>query len=238
MNRYTRLCELRNDPIEGIGPWVWITNDYQAWTGIRKDWVGSHKAAYIEHVTDWSVCVQAGGCMGMHPRLFSEMFGRVYTFEPDPLNFFCLTYNCQKDNIIKFQSALGHENKLISINRPNSQNTGVNTINEEAKGFIPMVTIDSLALDACGLIQLDLEFYELNILRGALETIKKYKPVITCELGSMQYFNENKEKEYAGLNHGGNPEAATLEEDILALLEPFGYKKVGQSVADGIYKVV
>jgi FkbM family methyltransferase len=237
-NDFTEYLHLREAKIEGISPWLWLKNDKEAWIGLIKDWVESHKEKFNKHVTDFSVCVQAGGCMGMYPRLLSEMFNRVYTFEPDPLNFMCLVYNCQKNNIIKMQTALGHEHKLITVNRPSNTNGGVNTINEIDDAFIPMITLDSLNLDACGFIQLDVEFYELNVLRGALKTIEKYKPVISCELGYFHYFNSHINDEYRGLNHGGTSTEKTLENDILKLLEPYGYAKVDQSFADGIYKVI
>jgi hypothetical protein len=237
-NDYHDLIELRHQSVEGITPWLWVAKDQEAWYGIIKDWTESHKQKYQQHVTDFSVCVQAGGCMGMHPRFFSDIFQRVYTFEPDPVNFLCLTHNCQKDNVIKMQAALGAENKLITVNRPSFFNTGTHTINEIDYGLIPMLTIDSLNLDACGFIQLDVEFYELNVLKGALQTIEKYNPVISCELGSFDYFKKNSDWQFRGLNYLGNTDMSDQEENILQLLEPYGYKKVDQSVADGIYKVI
>ena len=107
--------------------------------------------------------------------------------------------------------------------------------NEKYQVF-PMITLDSLNLDNVGLIQLDVEYYELNVLRGAIETIKKFKPVITCELGFLSYFDAVKQE---GLNHNATIlEGNTLEAAILDLLGPIGYQKVDQSVADGIFKVV
>jgi hypothetical protein len=111
----------------------------------------------------------------------------------------------------------------------------MNTINE-TESIIPMLTIDSLNLPDCSFIQLDVEYYELNVLRGALETIEKYKPVISCELGYLSWFDTQQQE---GLAHNGTIlENNTLESDLQALLSPYGYKKVDQSVSDAIYKVV
>lgn len=235
MNEYSNYLVSKSTTIEGLGPWAWLASDQQAWQGITWDWMNSHKAAYLEHVTDWSVCIQAGGCMGLYARLFSDMFERVYTFEPDPLNFLCLTVNCQKDNIVKMQAALGHKNQLVGIRPQNGTNSGMHII-DDRQSLVPMLMLDQLELDACGLIQLDVEFYELNVLRGALKTIEKFKPVITCELGRLSWFDEH---DLSGLQHNSDlMQDDNLEADILALLAPYGYKKVGQSCADAIFKVV
>ena len=209
MYEYQNQCHIREETVAGVGPWYWLKHDNGAWDGPKKDFEESHLEVYKRHITDWRVVVQAGGCQGMYPRLFSHMFGRVYTFEPDPLNFYVMTLNCQRDNIFKMQAAVGMENKLVGITRNVPDNVGMNTINEEHH-VIPMFTVDSLNLDACGFIQFDLEGYELPALMGAINTIRKFKPVISCERGNDM---------------------------ILDFLKQFGYTPVDQSVADTIYKV-
>jgi hypothetical protein len=121
-----------------------------------------------------------------------------------------LTVNCQRDGIIKMQAALGAENKLISVVRNVADNVGMNTITEHHR-LIPMLTLDTLNLDACDLIQFDLEGYEINALLGAVNTIQQFKPVISCERGN---------------------------DLILDFLKQFGYSVVDHTVADTIYKVV
>ena len=44
-----------------------------------------------------------------------------------------------------------------------------------------MLTVDSLALEECDFIKIDTEGSEILVLIGALETIKKYKPIIFFE---------------------------------------------------------
>ena len=69
----------------------------------------------------------------------------------------------------------------------NEGNVGCHTVGEDGNkygtktSFIPTFTVDQLALDTCDLIQLDCEGYEPNIIVGALETIEKFKPVISLE---------------------------------------------------------
>ena len=181
VGNYERLLENREYDVDGISDWRWIKEDWGAWKGPIGDWVISHKSKYTEHVKKFDVVVQAGGNCGMYPRLFSKMFKWVYTFEPDPLNFFTLVQNCQEDNIVKFQAALGAENGMVDITRPAMNNVGMHRTSANPSANIPQFKLDNLALHDCDLIQLDIEGYELNALKGAVETIRKFKPVIAVE---------------------------------------------------------
>ena len=218
--------------VDGVKPWCWSKHAQLNFDIIEKDWNDSHKEKFLKYTEGRrTVCVQAGGFMGMYPRLLSEHFERVYTFEPDPFNFFCLSFNCQKNNIIKMQTALGKEHKLISVNRLFADNPGMNNINEEHH-LIPMITIDSLNLDIVDFMQIDVELYELNVIHGAIETIKKFKPVLSFELGSKQVIDK---MNVPGFHHNGHTKYDTHEQDILDILSPLGYKKIDMSCTDGIF---
>ncbi len=176
---YKQLVGQSVKEIDGITPWIWVKGDYMTDTWPWKQWNETHRDAFMEYVVKRDVVVQAGGNCGLYPRLFSDLFNRVYTFEPDPLCFHCLVNNCQKDNIVKINAALGDENKLVGLERVTMLNTGKNHL--IAKGYIPMFTIDQLKLDTCDLIQLDTESTETAILKGARETINSFHPVVTVE---------------------------------------------------------
>ena len=184
-----------------------ILEGFAAYERVWNDLVQNKRVAAQQHKR---VVVQAGGYCGVFPRLLSKSFDLVYTFEPDPLNFFCLALNCQSENIIKAQGALGNTHGLIDVIRTNPSNKGMNVVAVTADAKIPTYRIDDLQLDACDLIALDTEGYELNILSGALQTIETYKPVITVE----------------------DP-----TEHIDSLLNQFGYKLRDFVYRDGVYSV-
>ena len=48
-------------------------------------------------------------------------------------------------------------------------------------GPIPMLRIDDLGLQSCGLICLDIEGYEMKALRGAQATIRRCRPAVVIE---------------------------------------------------------
>jgi hypothetical protein len=52
---------------------------------------------------------------------------------------------------------------------------------EFTKKTINIVTIDDLKLEALDLLKIDVETMEPQVLRGAAETIKKYRPIIMFE---------------------------------------------------------
>lgn len=145
-----------------------------------------------------NVCVQAGGRCGTYPILYSKIFKTVYTFEPEDLNFYCMKKNITQDNIILKQACLGETFKNVKVELPAkaTKKKGINigTYQVTGKGSIPMITIDSLNLDQCDLIHLDIEGYEGFAIKGAIETIKKFHPVICIEENGLgKHFGFNRD---------------------------------------------
>jgi FkbM family methyltransferase len=124
--------------------------------------------------------IQAGGNVGYFTKKYADIFQFVYTFEPIPVLFHCINRNIQKDNVFKFQACLGEKHGCVSLGRKVDNNAG--SLNVIGVGMTPTMRIDDLALPGCDLIQLDLEGYELFALKGGLDTINKYKPIIVIEV--------------------------------------------------------
>lgn len=139
-----------------------------------------------EFCTKKEVVIQAGGNAGMYVAKYSDIFSTVYTFEPDPLNFYCLTKNTPS-NVIKFQACLGNSTDFVNLSfnyenpkKPNSGGFGVH-----GTGPIPTMVIDNFNFQTCDLIHLDIEGYEKFALLGALKTIERCSPVIALELNGL-----------------------------------------------------
>lgn len=136
-------------------------------------------AVALNYCRDRRVVVQAGGNCGVWPRRMAEMFGVVYTFEPDAQNFTALAVNTADcANVIRFQAALGDAPGFVDLER-NTVNCGAHYVS--GAGPIPVMRIDDLGLSACDLIYLDIEGYELKALFGAARTILMHRPVIAFE---------------------------------------------------------
>lgn len=132
-----------------------------------------------------NVVVQAGGNAGVWPRALATEFKTVYTFEPEPLTFQCLDYNCPSDSIICRNVALGAEEFFVGVEYPEGvRNMGACRINWDSKK-IPQITIDSLELLHCDFIQLDIEGYEPYALQGAHRTLKAFRPILMLEMKGL-----------------------------------------------------
>ena len=177
---------LRDELVDGIKPsqqgWLWPEKDNGCWDGPKDNWQ-TFKPLIRQHCKKFDTVVQAGGACGMYPFLLSTMFEVVYTFEPSVTSFYCLTHNTPRENIIKMNAALGHAHEMVRLNISDETNVGTNTVTPDQMGIVPMLMIDDLDLPSCDFIMLDTEGFEYNTLIGAQQTIDKFKPLISLELG-------------------------------------------------------
>jgi len=189
MNTYDNEKIIRTETIDGETNWHWYKNDVVAWELPKRDWVNSHREKFLKYLTGTKAVVTAGGNQGLYTRLYSNIFDFVYSFEPDAKNFHYLVLNNQKDNVFKFNCALGDKPESVMMHRPHDTNTGMHYIVPK-KGVIPQITLDSFHFEELNLLQLDVENYELRALVGAQQTIIKHKPVIALENGETQPIKE------------------------------------------------
>lgn len=170
---------------------------------------------YLPRIPTRRACVQAGGHIGVYPKILSEHFGRVYTFEPEHENFGCLVRNATAPNVYAARAALGENRGGVGLVR--SKGTGGHQIGE-VTGPVPRLHVDDLRLADCDALFLDVEGYEIPVLRGAWRTIVKCRPVIVAE--------ENKKTHTFGFEFG----------DIEKLLEPLGYAVIDRLHEDIVLK--
>ncbi len=182
---YIRPGQYDQSPIEQQD-WCWPKGDTGGWEGPLLNWNQEHSRRWFAHVQKFEVAVQAGGCCGMYPKMLAEKFRLVYTFEPTPLNFYCLVNNCQMDNVLKFNCALGKVHHLGIMNVCES-NIGSNALEYNpttTQGSVQIIPLDSFNLHALDLLALDVEGAESEVLQGAKTTIMRFSPVIVAEQGN------------------------------------------------------
>ncbi len=127
--------------------------------------------------------VDGGASLGDHTTVYLDAAGpsgTVYAFEPNPDAFECLRHNCQ--NAIASPFALGQKGtgKLMR-DGPGNLNFGSSFI-QTGEGEIVVVPLDFYDLSRLSFIKLDIEGMEFDALCGAVETLKRCRPVVMAEI--------------------------------------------------------
>jgi len=111
----------------------------------------------------------------------SKGAGKIYAFEPDPNSFLILVDNIKRnkvsDKIIPVQKILSNRIGTFSFYTTGG---GGSKLDERGDKTFEAITLDSFyrkkGLERVDFIKLDVEGAELNVLKGAVEAIKKFKP--------------------------------------------------------------
>lgn len=134
----------------------------------------------LEHARGRKVCVQAGCWVGVWPMLFGAFFEQVYTFDVMRACVNAARANCAHLPHVKIhQCGLGECETTAKVRR--HPTPGSWRVDPEGDELVRVVPIDSLRLDHCDAIVLDIEGYEVEALKGAASTIAKFRPVIHVE---------------------------------------------------------
>lgn len=168
---------------EELIDFVWPKHDVDCISVLLHDWP-NHNNMLDKYVKDSRAVLIAGGNAGLYPFFYSLRFEKVYTFEPEILNFSCLVDNCKSANVIKFNAGLSDKSEFVGFHL-SLNNNGMHCItdNKSESAFdIFTLAIDSLNIPELSLIHLDTEGCELKIFKGAIETIKRCKPIILTDL--------------------------------------------------------
>ena len=138
------------------------------------------RAEAYKYVTDFNIAVDVGANVGLWAKPLIEKFNHVIAFEPLEQVYSCLERNVQGLNIEIHKPALGSVNDKVDMVF-DAENTGGSYVSEVGQGSIDIKRLDDLNLPKFGLLKIDCERHELEVLKGAMDTILKYKPIIVCE---------------------------------------------------------
>jgi FkbM family methyltransferase len=148
-------------------------------------------AMFSQLVGQGHVVVEAGANIGAHTvylaKLVSEQ-GAVFAFEPQRIVFQTLCANIalnQLVNVVTRQQGLGRQfGEMVLPNvDPRVENNfgGLSLLSKGAGEKVGIVTIDSLGLQRCNLIKVDVEGMEEEVISGAVNTIAKFRPLLYLE---------------------------------------------------------
>jgi FkbM family methyltransferase len=138
-----------------------------------------------------STVVEVGSNIGSHTVPLAQWAGpegKVIAFEPQRIVFQTLCANVALNSLLNvhcLQQAVGSEPGSIVVPHINYQaenNFGGLGLGSFTHGErVPLVTIDSLELQTCDLVKLDIEGMEREAILGAQRTIEKFKPALYVE---------------------------------------------------------
>lgn len=138
--------------------------------------------------------VEVGANLGAHTVALARRCAPapLYAFEPQQRVFQILCANLALNdigNVVALPEACGEaegEADLPAINYAGAGNFGGVSLLPATPGAahahrVRVRTLDSLGLPACGLLKVDVEGFEPQVLRGARETIMRHRPILYVE---------------------------------------------------------
>ena len=135
--------------------------------------------------------IDVGAWCGTWSKAMESYAKRIIAYEPDKLHFHCLEKNCTF-NCVPRMEAVGSRMGVVSLTEDNF--TQAKRIKDE--GTITLVTLDSTDYSDVDMIKIDVEGYEMEVLKGAskmLETVRYL--MIELNNNSKKYGSNNIEIE-------------------------------------------
>lgn len=150
--------------------------------------------ALEKYVRPGSVAVDVGAHIGTHTLTMSRLVGpsgRVYAFEPVKKIYRELCRNLELNgitNVVPLRFALGKgPASVIEMNPIHPGEEGGTSVGHGGDQ-VELRTLDSFGFEQVSLIKIDVEGFELPVLDGAEETIRRNRPVLVAEiLGGYDY---------------------------------------------------
>jgi FkbM family methyltransferase len=170
----------------------------------------THMAAYIErgpsfagkgtyqltklmsamtHIHDFRHAVDVGAHVGTWSRPLARMFSRVTAFEPMEQHRECFVKNVPANDprckIKLYDCGLGAAYGMMAMSYSESISGGAHLTDlANLKGGedpVRIAPLDSFDLTEVDFIKIDVEGFEVDVIRGGEQTIKKWKPTIVVE---------------------------------------------------------
>lgn len=163
-----------------VGDW-WLPSADQHFVGDISSYQAASYWCALDHVRKKGTAIDVGAHIGIFSRRMSQDFPLVHAFEPDAHNYACLVRNVPSWSVRATYGAAGAQRGMGNVRVDAVSNTGARGFEASATGAVPMFAIDEFSYNEVGLVKIDTEGYEHRVLVGALETLKRHKPVLIIE---------------------------------------------------------
>ena len=134
---------------------------------------------------DNAIVIDGGSCDGGTATIFSDMGYKVYGFELDDLNYAVACKRAEEKNFVIENLGLGsYPHKMHYLRDQN--NPGACRVDVNGSETAQITTLDIYVreknLPRVDLIKLDVEGAELDVLKGAVTTIARFKPILAISV--------------------------------------------------------
>ena len=208
----------------------WITLDYDISVKSAHRQTGGNIDNYqldelnsaLAYCTSFRTAIDIGAHIGMISNQLSKRFRSVESFEIDTDVFECLKQNMQNktSNVNIHNFGIGDSERDVDLCK--TAKTFSTHVIHNSVGDYKIKSLDQLNFDSVDFIKIDAEGFEPLIANGAIETIKKHKPIILYERKQ-------------------HPQRYGYERDsFLEILKPFGYtmlRKLGRGEKNAVIGV-
>jgi FkbM family methyltransferase len=181
----------------------YLKNDLFLGRSLREygEWAQGELNLLLDIIDVGDTVIDVGAFVGTHTLAFARHVGpegQVYAFEPHPVAFSLLKLNVEQNdlsNVKLFNVALSDYTGTINLREANladtdspgsfSLQTEVDVAAESSGVAIDIMTLDQLDIDSCHLMKVDVEGMELNVLKGATKTLRRFHPLVFAECLSL-----------------------------------------------------
>lgn len=178
-----------------------ITNE--GWAIVERDthigrWVEEHKRLdfdqnalpqMLPHIKPGTDVFDIGANIGCYAYAFSKVARNVVCFEPNKEAARCLRHNLKNCNNIRLETQPLSDKSVAYRVVLDNDNIGMAYISEDVPNTIDYdntTTFDNFIYRTesyyPGFIKIDVEGYELHVLRGGEKAIRSFKPVMVIEI--------------------------------------------------------
>ena len=145
------------------------------------------------------VALDIGANVGHHALYLASFCAEVHAFEPYETVSMCLDEKVRRNGLAHIhlhRVGLGERDEELDFFAPQGANTGTGTFvashetrNNRPAGRLRLVHADDylvrLRLSTVDLIKIDVEGFELSVLRGLRATLARYRPMVMMELSDQ-----------------------------------------------------
>lgn len=163
----------------------WMRQAQQLRDGVLQYQLNKYELA-LAYVSRRRLAVDVGGHIGQWSHNMAKDFAAVQAFEPVPAYAECWRRNLAGvDSAHLHQIALGAASDVVALRCGTPGSHGDTFVAPSDRACVavdvPMLPLDDLGLSGVDLLKVDCEGYELFVLEGAEQTIRRCQPCVIVE---------------------------------------------------------